>query len=68
MTSADGVALEQGLHDHQAQSSRSNPVEIAIGGRKLGPMVLTEARCGGENYRHDIAVLVFRPANVEASA
>jgi len=44
------------------------PVEIAIGGRKLGPMVLTEIRCGGENYRHDIAVLVFRPANVEASA
>jgi hypothetical protein len=37
-------------------------VEVDIGGRKLGPMVLTEVRCGGENYRHDIAVLVFRTA------
>jgi hypothetical protein len=44
-----------------------DPVEVAIGGRKLGSMVLTEVRCGGENYRHDIAVLVFRPANGEAS-
>lgn len=39
-----------------------DPVEVAIGGRDLGPMVLTEVRCGGEDYRHDIAVLVFRPA------
>jgi len=39
-----------------------DPVEVDIGGRKLGPMVLTEVRCGGENYRHDIAVLVFRTA------
>lgn len=37
-----------------------DPVEVAIGSRTLGPMVLTEVRCGGENYRHDIAVLVFR--------
>jgi hypothetical protein len=29
--------------------------------------VLTEVRCGGENYRNDIAVLVFRPAGAEAS-
>jgi hypothetical protein len=29
-------------------------------------MVLTEVRCGGENSRHDIAVLVFRPARFEA--
>jgi hypothetical protein len=35
-------------------------VEVAIGGRKLGPMVLTEVRCGGENYLYDVAVLVFR--------
>jgi hypothetical protein len=42
------------------------PVEIAIGGRKLGPMVLTEVRCGGENHTHDIAVLVFRRASLES--
>jgi hypothetical protein len=45
-----------------------DPVEVAIGGRKLGPMVLTEVRCGGENYRHDIAVLVFRRAGAEGGA
>jgi hypothetical protein len=39
-----------------------DPVEVAIGGRELGPMVLTEVRCGGESYRHDIAVLIFRRA------
>ena len=44
-----------------------DPVEVDIGGRKLGPMVLTEVRCGGENYRHDIAVLVFRTAGAEAT-
>lgn len=44
------------------------PVEVVIGGRKLGSMVLTEVRCGGENYRHDIAELVFRPADAEAGA
>lgn len=44
-------------------------VEVAIGGRKLGPMVLTEVRCGGgENFRHDIAVLVFRRAGAEGGA
>jgi len=31
-------------------------------------MVLTEVQFGGENYRNDIAVLVFRRAGVEASA
>lgn len=45
-----------------------DPVEVAIGGRTLGPMVLTEVRCGGENYRHDIAVLVFRRAGAEGGA
>jgi hypothetical protein len=45
-----------------------DPVEVAVGGRKLGPMVLTEVRCGGENYRHDIAVLVFRHAGAEGGA
>jgi len=43
-----------------------DPVEVDIGGRKLGPMVLTEVRCGGENYRHDVAVLVFRRASAGA--
>jgi hypothetical protein len=43
------------------------PVEVIVGGRKLGRMVLTEVRCGGENYRYDVAVLVFRPAAAEAS-
>jgi hypothetical protein len=44
-----------------------DPVEIGIGGRELGPMVLTEVRCGGDGYRHDIAVLVFRTAGAEAT-
>lgn len=42
-----------------------DPVEVAVGGRRLGPMVLTHVRCSGLNY--DIAVLVFRPAELEAS-
>lgn len=45
-----------------------DPVEVVINGRKLGPMVLTEVRCGGENYRFDIAVLVFRRAGAEGGA
>lgn len=44
-----------------------DPVEIDIGGRKLGPMVLIEVRCGGEDHRHDIAVLVFRRAGAAAT-
>jgi hypothetical protein len=47
------------------QRVAGDAVEVAIGGRQLGPMVLTEVRCGGENYRHDIAVLVFRRASAE---
>ncbi|MEO7329188.1 MAG: hypothetical protein ABI193_11460 [Minicystis sp.] len=39
-----------------------DPVEVMVAGRKLGRMVLTKVRCGGENYRQDIAVLVFNPA------
>jgi hypothetical protein len=42
---------------------RGDPVEVVIGGRKLGPMVLAEIGCSGENYRHDVAVLVFKPAS-----
>lgn len=44
------------------------PVEVVVGGRNLGPMVLTEVRCGGENYRDDIAVLVFRPLGADPAA
>ena len=42
-------------------------VELAIGSRKPGAMVLAELRCGGEDHRHDIAVLVFRPAHAKVS-
>lgn len=38
------------------------PVEVLIAGQRLGPMTLTEVRCGGENLNHDVAVLVFSPA------
>lgn len=44
-----------------------HPVEVVIGGRKLGPMVLAEVRCGGENHEHDIAVLVFKHASTGAT-
>lgn len=40
-----------------------DPVEVVIGGRRLGPMVLAEVRCGGDNYRRDVAILVFRSAS-----
>jgi hypothetical protein len=53
------------------------PIEkrIAIGEKFLdeirrgaqGPMMLVEVRCGGENYRHDVAVLVFKPASTGAT-
>lgn len=38
------------------------PVEVVIGGNRLGPMTLVEVRCGGESLQHDVAVLVFAPA------
>ena len=44
-----------------------DPVEVVVGGRKLGMMVLAEVRCGGENYRHDVAILVFKHASTEAT-
>lgn len=44
-----------------------DPVEVVVGGRKLGPMILAEIRCGGENYRHDVAVLVFKHASAGAT-
>jgi hypothetical protein len=39
------------------------PVEIVVGGRRMGSMVLSEVRCGGEYGRHDMAVLLFRPSD-----
>jgi hypothetical protein len=44
-----------------------DPVEGVVGGRKLGPMILAEIRCGGDNYRHDVAVLVFKHASTGAT-
>jgi hypothetical protein len=41
------------------------PVEVVVGGRKLGPMVLIEVRCTGYGGHHDVAVLVFRRTNAE---
>jgi hypothetical protein len=38
------------------------PVEITIGVKKLGPMVLRELHCAG-GLAHDVAVLVFRPTS-----
>jgi len=35
-------------------------VDVNVGGRALGPMVLVEVRSAGE--RHDVATLVFRPS------
>lgn len=40
-----------------------DPVEVSLGARRLGPMVLAEVRCGGDGARHDVAVLVFRRAD-----
>jgi hypothetical protein len=37
-------------------------VAVVIGGRRLGPMVLAAVQCGGEDLRHDVAILVFKPA------
>lgn len=44
-----------------------DPVEVVVGGRKLGMMVLAEVRCGGENYRDDVAILVFKHASTGAT-
>lgn len=35
------------------------PIEVVIGGRKLGMMVLAQVNCGGENNQRDVAILVF---------
>lgn len=41
------------------------PVEVMIGAKKLGPMILAELRCASGGGYHDVAVLVFRPASAE---
>jgi hypothetical protein len=43
------------------------PVDVVIGGRKLGPMGLAEVHCGGGFGHNDVAVLMFRPASASAS-
>jgi hypothetical protein len=43
-----------------------DPVDVVIGGRCIGPMVLSEVRCAGDHGRHDTAVLLFRPSTGEA--
>lgn len=54
-------AALQLLADGRLPPIGQGPIEVAIGGRSLGPMVLAEIRCGGQS--HDIAILVFRPAS-----
>lgn len=38
------------------------PIEIMVGGKPLGPMVLSGVRCISNGGHHDVAELVFRPA------
>ena len=58
------VALVVRFWNASVLASKVWKYQIAIGGRRLGPMVLTEVRCAGE--RHDTAVLIFRPAGAKA--
>jgi hypothetical protein len=37
-------------------------VQVSVGGKDLGSMVLAEVRCGGQLGYHDVAVLEFLPA------
>jgi hypothetical protein len=43
------------------------PVEIVVAGRKLGPMMLAEVRCSDENYRYNVAILIFKRASTDAT-
>lgn len=43
------------------------PVEVMVGGKPLGPMVLCEVRCLSNGGRDDVAELVFRPATASAA-
>lgn len=44
------------------------PVDIVVGGRRLGAMVLSEVRCASFLGHHDVVVLVFRPECASAAA
>lgn len=46
-------------------SVNAGSVEVVVGTRALGPMVLTEVRCVG--LREDVATLVFKPASGETA-
>jgi hypothetical protein len=39
------------------------PVQVMIGGKELGAMVLSELSGAGDGGYHDVAMLVFRRAN-----
>jgi len=43
------------------------PVEVMVGGKPLGAMVLSGVRCISNGGHHDVAELVFRPATADAS-
>ena len=43
------------------------PVDVLVGGKQLGAMVLSEVRCTGYGH-HDVAVLVFRRASAAVTA
>lgn len=45
----------------------ADPVDVVIGGRKLGPMVLAAVRCDGQYSEYNVAVLVFKPASIAAT-
>jgi hypothetical protein len=62
MTTAIQLFAEGGL-----SRLGGDPVEIAVGGRSLGPMVLAALQCAGEHLRHDVAILVFKRASTGAT-
>ena len=43
------------------------PVDVMVGGKKVGPVVLREVRCSGYGGHNDVAVLVFDPSNLETT-
>lgn len=53
------------LADGRLPSVGGGPIEVAIGGRSLGPMVLAAVQCIGAHY--EVAALVFKPATSRAT-
>lgn len=49
------------LADGRLPGVGRGPIEVVIGGRSFGPMVLAKVHCSGD--WHDVAILVFRPAS-----